>query len=81
MEDVVVLAVRLLFAIAESHAFVQGNKRTGFVAAVMFLEANGWRLDPSLDSDELGDAIVDVLCDRTSEAAFYDWISDFIEPL
>ena len=80
VQDVVVLAARLLFAVADAHAFIQGNKRTGFVAAVMFLQANGWALDPSLDSDELGDAIIDVLCDRTSEASFCDWISDFIEP-
>lgn len=79
VEDIVVLAVRLLFAVAESHAFIQGNKRTGFVAAVMFLQANGWTLDASLDSEALGDAIVDVLCDRMSEDAFCDWIGDFIE--
>jgi death-on-curing protein len=81
VEDVVVLAVRLLFAVAQSHAFIQGNKRTGFVAAVIFLEANGWIVDPKLDSDKLGEAIVDVLCDRTSEAVFCDWIADFIQPL
>ena len=79
VEDIVVLAVRLLFAVAEGHAFIQGNKRTGFVAAVMFMQANGWTLDASLDSGALADAIVDVLCDRMSEDAFCDWISDFIK--
>jgi death on curing protein len=31
-EDIVVLAVRLLAAIAQAHAFEQGNKRTAFGA-------------------------------------------------
>ena len=59
--DVAALAIRLLFGIARSHAFVQGNKRTGFVAALMFLRLNGWELDPATDSDELGEMIIDVL--------------------
>jgi prophage maintenance system killer protein len=30
-EDIVVLAVKLLAALAQAHAFKQGNKRTSFV--------------------------------------------------
>lgn len=78
IEDVLFLAVRLLFAVAESHAFLQGNKRTGFVAANVFLLANGWRLDPVIDSEGLADAIVDVLCGRASEEMFCDWIADYV---
>jgi death on curing protein len=41
-EHIVVLAVRLLAAIAQAHAFEQGNKRTAFAAARLFLRANGY---------------------------------------
>lgn len=69
-EDVLVLAVKLLFGIARSHGFVQGNKRTGFVAALMFLELNGWSLARSLDSEALGEAIVAVIDGGMSEEDF-----------
>jgi death-on-curing protein len=41
-EDMVVLAVRLMAGIVQSHSFEQGNKRTAFVAMVQFLVENGW---------------------------------------
>ena len=41
VEDVVSLATTLLFAVARNHPFEQGNKRTGFLAAVVFLETDG----------------------------------------
>lgn len=40
-DDLVELAVRLLAAIAQNYPFQQGNKRTAFAAAVLFLERNG----------------------------------------
>lgn len=79
-DDVLVLAVRLLFGLARAHAFVQGNKRTGFVAALMFLEMNGWSLSPEVDSETLGDAIVAVLNGDIGEDAFADDIARFITP-
>ena len=42
-EDILRLAASLLFGVVKNHAFEQGNKRTGAVAALMFLEANGYR--------------------------------------
>jgi death-on-curing protein len=45
--DFIVLAVRLMAGIAQSHAFEQGNKRTAFIAMVQFLIANGY--DTSFD--------------------------------
>lgn len=39
--DVITLAAAYTFAIVKNHPFVDGNKRTGFVAGVLFLELNG----------------------------------------
>lgn len=38
------MAAAYAFHLAESQAFVDGNKRTGLVAAYMFLGLNGFRL-------------------------------------
>jgi death on curing protein len=42
--DVLTLAVRLGVGIAQNHGFVDGNKRTGFVAMLEFLGINGYVL-------------------------------------
>jgi death-on-curing protein len=40
--DVFDLAAAYAFGIAKNHPFVDGNKRTAFVAAAVFLELNGY---------------------------------------
>lgn len=37
------MAAAYAYGIVKNHPFVDGNKRTGFMAAVMFLERNGCR--------------------------------------
>jgi death-on-curing protein len=55
-EDVFVMAAAYAFHIAETQPFVDGNKRTGLNAALVFLDINGWLV---LDPDErLYDAMV-----------------------
>lgn len=41
------LAAAYAFGIVKNHPFVDGNKRTGFTAAIMFLELNGCRFKAS----------------------------------
>jgi death-on-curing protein len=41
--DVAALAAAYAFGIIRNHPFVDGNKRIGFVTAVVFLAANGFR--------------------------------------
>jgi len=38
------MAASCATGIIKNHAFVDGNKRTGFVAAVLFLEFNGFEV-------------------------------------
>ena len=45
--DVCELAASYAFGIARNHPFVDGNKRTAFVAAAVFLEINGRTLHAS----------------------------------
>lgn len=44
-------AAALLQSLARNHAFVDGNKRTAWMATVTFLRANGHQLDQPLDED------------------------------
>ena len=43
--DVFMLAATYAFALTSNHPFVDGNKRTAFAAAGIFLELNGYRLE------------------------------------
>ena len=45
VDDVLSLAVNLMFSVAAAHAFEQGNKRTGFTSGIAFLEGNGYSYD------------------------------------
>ena len=41
--DIIDLAALYIAGIVRNHPFVDGNKRTGFVVGVLFLELNGYR--------------------------------------
>lgn len=42
--DAAALAASCGYGISRNHPFIDGNKRTGFVAAELFLRLNGWEL-------------------------------------
>ena len=42
--DAAALAAAYGYGISRNHAFIDGNKRTGFVAAELFLRLNGYKL-------------------------------------
>ena len=44
-EDLFAMAAAYAFHIAENQAFLDGNKRTGVLAAVVFLELNGYLVE------------------------------------
>ena len=48
--DAAGLAASYAFGLARNHPFVDGNKRSAFVAVELFLHLNGWSLD-ALDAD------------------------------
>jgi death on curing protein len=66
------LAAAYAFGIIRNHPFVDGNKRTGFLAAYVFLDLNGWELIAS----EV-EAVATVLALATNEmddAGFASWL-------
>jgi death-on-curing protein len=45
--DIIALATAYTGGIVRNHPFVDGNKRTGFVIGILFLELNGYRFTAS----------------------------------
>ena len=45
--DIIDLATAYTAGIVRNHPFVDGNKRTGFVVGILFLELNGYRFTAS----------------------------------
>ena len=70
--DVAALAASYALALAKNHAFVDGNKRAGFLAMGLFLYLNGHRLTATQ-----ADATVTMLAvaaGEIDEATLADWI-------
>jgi death-on-curing protein len=79
-DDMANLAVALLLGIARNHAFEQGNKRTGFVSSLLFLNLNGLDLGP-IDSREFGDLISGAVENKIEDQALSEVIRDALQPL
>ncbi len=60
------------FGLAKNHPFIDGNKRTAFVAVELFLSLNGWSLVAN-DADCVM-AMLRLAAGELSEAAFADWV-------
>jgi len=58
--------------IARNHPFVDGNKRTAFVALELFIELNGWALDAD-DADAVR-VMLAVADGSMDEARLAEWI-------
>ena len=72
--DVFAIATAYAYGIAKAHAFVDGNKRTAFVAAFTFLRLNGVPLRPDPD---MGVRMMEELTSgQVSEDNFADWLRD-----
>lgn len=66
------LAAAYAFGIIRNHPFVDGNKRTGFLAAYVFLDLNGWEL--MAHEDEAVAAVLALAAGEIQEAGFSEWL-------
>lgn len=67
-------------AIAQAHGFEQGNKRTGFDAGFLFLNANGWDLHPGADNELLAVAFIEVIEHTRPIEDFDAYLADYVVP-
>lgn len=66
------LAASYAIGLAKNHAFVDGNKRTAFLATGVFLHLNGYRLGVSQVDATL--TMLAVASGEMDEAGFADWL-------
>ncbi|MDO9710853.1 type II toxin-antitoxin system death-on-curing family toxin [Paracraurococcus lichenis] len=72
--DLCRLAASYAGGIVRNHPFADGNKRTAFIAAVVFLELNG--LVPDLAEGEAIAAVFDLAAGDLPEEGFAAWLRD-----
>ena len=70
--DLAQLAAAYTFGIVRNHPFSDGNKRTGFVAGVLFLEINGARFTAS--EEAAADAVIQLAAGTIDEAAYASFL-------
>lgn len=70
--DAAALAASYGYGISRNHPFIDGNKRTGFVAAELFLRLNGWVLHADDASCVL--TMLAVAAGDLPEEAFAAWL-------
>ena len=68
----------LLDGIAQAHAFLQGNKRTAWLAAVTYLGINGLSL-VGVSQDEAADVVLRVVVHELDAQGVAVWLADRLE--
>jgi len=72
--DLAALAAAYAFGIANNHAFVDGNKRTAFLAIITFLGLNG--IDFDVPEPEAVIIMLEVAAGEIVEGGLTRWITD-----
>jgi death-on-curing protein len=73
------LAAAYAFGIACNHPFVDGNKRTALVVAMLFLRLNGFTVTTS--QEETYEAFIALAEGRLDEAALAAWLEEHCQPI
>lgn len=77
--DLAELAAAYLFGIVKNHPFVDGNKRTGFAAADIFLYFNG--LSVEAEQEEIVQFVLMVAAGEIDEDGAGAFFRDHVEPV
>jgi death on curing protein len=70
--DIVEMAALYTAGIVRNHPFIDGNKRTGFVLGVLFLEINGFNLRAS--EEDATQAVLDLAAGALNETGYAEWL-------
>lgn len=69
------LAASYTSGIVQNHPFLDGNKRTGFVAGILFLELHGMHFDAP---EELAaQAVIDLASGTIDEVGYAAWLKEY----
>jgi death-on-curing protein len=72
--DIVDMAAAYTWGIVRNHPFLDGNKRTGFVVGVLFLELNGYRFTAS--EEEAAQMVLELASGNLDEAGYIAFLRD-----
>ena len=76
--DLTEMAAAYVFHIVKNHPFIDGNKRVGAVAALVFLDLNG--IDVQISEEGLFDIIMSVAKGETSKSGVAEFLRDRVHP-
>jgi death on curing protein len=68
------LAAIYTAGIVRNHPFIDGNKRTGFVAGILFLELNGYRFKAS--EQAAAKAVLELAAGKLDETRYSAFLRD-----
>ncbi|MGO7583187.1 type II toxin-antitoxin system death-on-curing family toxin [Rhizobium leguminosarum] len=77
--DIFILAAAYLYAIVRNHPFVDGNKRTGYLAAFTFLYINRYVINA--DNAQVIAFVLEVAASEIDEEGATRFLRDFSIPL
>jgi death on curing protein len=77
-QDIFEMAAAYLYHIVRNHPFVDGNKRTGTVAAILFLEMNG--IDIEADEFDVVDLVLSVVAGQTTKQQVAEFLRRHVAP-
>jgi death on curing protein len=69
------MAAAYVVGIVRNHPFLDGNKRTGFLAGAIFLERNGLRIQA--DQGQVIAAMLALAAGTLDEKGFAAWLADY----
>jgi death-on-curing protein len=70
--DIIDMAAAYIAGIVRNHPFVDGNKRTGFLVGVLFLEVNGCHF--TAPEESAAQAILSLAAGTLDELALASWL-------
>ena len=70
--DLIKMATAYTAGIVRNHPFVDGNKRTGFVVGILFLELNGHRFTATQES--AAQAVIELAAGTLDEAGYTSFL-------
>ena len=76
--DIVEMAALYTAGVVRNHPFVDGNKRTGFVIGVLFLELNGFNLEAS--EPDATQAVTSLAAGTLDEGGYSAWLLENVRP-
>ncbi len=77
--DRIVLATAYASGVVRNHPFIDGNKRTGFLAAYVFLAVNGFEI--VADEPDVVVTMLALAAGELSDEAFTRWLRAVVTPM